>query len=100
LISEEEGFGPPAADGDLVTIKYRLTTPQGRVILEDDEYSFVVGTNSVIEGIEETVVGMRRRGKRVADCPPHKHWGRPGYGNGAVPPDTHLVIEVELLDKD
>ena len=97
LIDDEDRIIRPATDGDLVTIKYRLSTPQGKLILKDDEYRFILGSDSVISGVDEAVTGMSLRGERVVDCPPHKHWGRPGYGDGAVPPDTNLIIEVELL---
>ncbi len=100
IVSEKPGFGPPAEHGDLVTIKYRLSTPQGKLILKDDEFRFILGSDSVFSGVDEAVTGMSLRGERVVDCPPHKHWGRPGYGNGAVPANTNLIIEIELVHID
>lgn len=99
-ISETAGIGRPAKAGDIVTIKYRLTLPDGSEVLSDDEHRFQLATGSVIAGIDDAVLGMKKRGTRVIDCPPQKHWGRGGYGNGAIPPDTHLIIHIEVLDID
>ena len=97
IISEEVGVGRAAAAGDLVTIKYRILLPDGQVVLSDPDYSFELRTGVVILGVDDTVEGMRRRGKRVVECPPQKHWGRPGYGKGKIPPNTTLTIDIELL---
>jgi FKBP-type peptidyl-prolyl cis-trans isomerase len=97
-ISETAGIGLPAKAGDMVTIKYRLTLPDGREVLKDDEHRFQLATGSVIAGIDDAVLGMQKRGTRVIDCPPQKHWGRNGHGNGAIPPDTHLIIKIEVLE--
>ncbi len=99
-ISETAGIGPPAKAGDMVTIKYRLTLPDGREVLKDDEHRFQLATGSVIAGIDDAVLGMKKRGIRVINCPPQKHWGRNGHGNGAIPPDTHLIIKIEVLEID
>ena len=40
---------------------------------------------------------MRVGGERTVTCPPHKHWGRNGYGDGAVPPNTPLTLEIKLV---
>ena len=96
VLSETVGVGPPAQKGDLVTIKYRMVTEEGREILSDDSYRFVLGTGSVIEGMEKAVSGMQVGGKRTVECPPHLHWGRQGYGHGAVPPRATLIVDIEL----
>jgi FKBP-type peptidyl-prolyl cis-trans isomerase len=97
VIEETRGIGPPVRDGQIATIKYRVTLPDGREIMRDEEHSFEVGRRRVIEGIDEAVRGMRLRGRRLISCPPNKHWGSAGHGGGAIPRDTHLIIEIELL---
>jgi FKBP-type peptidyl-prolyl cis-trans isomerase len=41
---------------------------------------------------------MRPGGKRVIRCPPHKHWGSIGYGEGKgrIPPHTTLTLHIDL----
>ena len=98
IISETPGLGPPAVQGDEVCINYRLTLPDGRVLLSDEEFCFMLGAGAVIEAVDEGVDGMRLRGRRAIEVPPHKHWGRVGYGDGAVPPATNLLLEITLKE--
>jgi FKBP-type peptidyl-prolyl cis-trans isomerase len=96
LISETVGVGRPAQKEDLVTINYRIVTDEGREILSEDGYQFILGTGAVIAGIDDAVKGMRVSGERLISCPPHRHWGRHGYGDYEVPPNATLTIHIEL----
>lgn len=97
VISESRGVGQPVKEGDLVVIDYRVVTEDGREILQHDGYRFIVGTASVIEGIDDAVRGMQVNGERVILCPPHRHWGRSGYGGKEeVPPNAMLTISIKL----
>ena len=95
---DKPGRGAPADPGDVVCIAYRILLPDGKEFMRDDKFCFTLGEGAVIEGIDELVVGMKTGGHRTASCPPHKHWGRDGYGNGAVPPHTTLVLDVSLRE--
>jgi len=92
------GRGAPASQGDVVCIAYRIFLPDGKEFMHEDRFCFTLGEGAVIEGIDEVVLGMKAGGHRTAACPPHKHWGRNGYGDGAVPPNTTLVLEVSLRE--
>ena len=96
IVDDEVGRGVKAEDGDIVTIRYVVKLESGAVALSDEQYSFELGANSVIAGIDETVRGMRLGGQRVILCPPQKHWGRAGYGNGRIPPNETLTIDIQL----
>ena len=100
VIKETKGYGPKVVDGDLATIEYRVTLPDGKEILNDDEFKFYVNSerSTVIQGLNDTVIGMRVGGSRTINCPPRLHWGRQGYGDGAVPANTNLLIYVKVLD--
>lgn len=100
IVKETKGFGPKVKDGDLATIEYRITLPDGKEILNDDEMKFFVNTErpSVIQGLNDSVIGMRVGGSRTFNCPPRLHWGRQGYGDGAIPANTNLLIYVKVLD--
>jgi len=97
VVSEQEGYGKVAQQGDMVTIEYEVRLPDGKTVLSEDEYYFTIGTSSIIEGVEEAVIGMKKGGVRRISCPPNRHWGRKGYG-GKIPPNTHLDITIKLHD--
>ena len=63
------------------------------------EFKFLVDTKrpSVIQGVNDAVIGMRLGGTRTIDCPPRLHWGRIGSGDGKIPPNTNLIIRIKLL---
>ncbi len=100
IISDTPGMGRPAKNGDVVTIHYRVLLPDGRQVVQHRDYRFELGAGTVIAGIDEAVLGMRVRGERVVECPPHKHWGSQGYGNGAIPPNTRLIFEIQMEQID
>ncbi len=100
IISDKPGMGRAAKNGDVVTIHYRVLLPDGRQVLQQRDYQFELGAGTVIAGIDETVLGMRVRGERIVECPPHKHWGRDGYGNGAIPPNVYLTFEIQMEQID
>ncbi|MHC4989839.1 MAG: FKBP-type peptidyl-prolyl cis-trans isomerase [Planctomycetota bacterium] len=96
MISEDLGFGDPVNAGDVVWVDYRIRLPDGNEVLRQTNFRFQVGAETVIEGIDEAIVGMRAGGSRHFTCPPHKHWGRAGYGDGLIPPATDLDIVLKL----
>lgn len=59
-------------------------------------YSFRLGANAVIPGFEQSVTGMKVGGLRRAIVPPALAYGSQGSGT-AIPPNTWLVFEIELL---
>jgi FKBP-type peptidyl-prolyl cis-trans isomerase len=100
VVRETIGVGRPVKVNDLVTINYRVEMEDGRKILSEEGYRFIVGSGSVIEGIDDAVVGMRVSGERVISCPPHRHWGRGGYGAEDVPENATLTIVLDLESID
>ena len=93
------GSGPArdvAEQGMLVTLDYHVQFPSGETLLRDHAYSFVLGQGAVVRGVDEAVVGMREGGVKIIECPPQRHWGRAGYANGTIPPDTTLTMRLVL----
>ena len=99
IVAEDAGHGRPVRQGDLATISYRLVLPNGKELLQNPEFKFLVDSKqpTVIQGINDTVIGMRIGGTRTIDCPPRLHWGRLGSGDGKIPPNTNLTIHIRLL---
>jgi FKBP-type peptidyl-prolyl cis-trans isomerase len=59
-------------------------------------HTWTIGDGTVIAGVDEAVVGMRPGGVRRVVIPPDLHYGPDGYGDGAVPPETDLHLEITL----
>ncbi len=99
IVAEDAGRGRPVQQGDLATISYRLILPNGKELLHDSKFKFLVDSKqpTVIQGINDTVIGMRVGGTRTIDCPPRLHWGRSGSGDGKIPPNTNLIVHIKLL---
>jgi len=63
----------------------------------DTPFEFSVGAHEVIRGWDIGVQGMRVGGKRELLIPAELAYGKRGYP-GAIPPDSPLKFEIEVLD--
>jgi peptidylprolyl isomerase len=94
------GSGNIARAGDTLSVHYVGYLPNGRVF--DSSYdrntpiSFTLGVGQVIRGWDEGVIGMREGGKRILTIAPDYGYGAQAVG--AIPSNSHLIFEVELLD--
>ena len=91
------GEGSPARRGAEVTVRYAGALADGRVFTEPLEppATFKLGAGVVIAGWDRALPGMRVGGRRQLIVAPAL-----GYGarqTGAIPPNSVLVFEVELL---
>lgn len=57
--------------------------------------AFRLGTNAVIPGFEQGVVGTKVGGTRRLTIPPNLAYG--AAGNGPIPGNSWIVFEIELL---
>jgi FKBP-type peptidyl-prolyl cis-trans isomerase FkpA len=73
--------------------KFDSSLDAGRTPLE-----FVLGAGRVIKGWDQGVAGMKVGGKRTLIIPSELAYGKRGVGNGAIPPDSDLIFDVELLE--
>jgi foldase protein PrsA len=88
------GNGDEAVPGSKVNVKYSLYLEDGK-LLQESEFAFVLGRDSIIPGWHAGVVGMKVGGKRNLTIPPSYGYG--AQGNGDVPPNATLFFEIELL---
>lgn len=58
-------------------------------------FAFQVGARQVIKGWDLGVVGMKVGGKRTLMIP--SYLGYSTKGSGSIPPNAHLVFDIELL---
>jgi FKBP-type peptidyl-prolyl cis-trans isomerase len=95
------GTGAEAVAGSTATIQYGMwlysdTTPDHKGTQVDaNNFVFVLGSNSVIKGVDMGVTGMRVGGTRRLIIPPALAYG--ANGNGSVPPNAALVFDVALV---
>ena len=91
------GISPQA--GDVITMQYIASLPDGTELgntyTEAYPVSTVWGRNLLIPGWEEGIGLMTIGGKAKLLIPPDLAFG--AQGSGSVPPNSQLIIEVELL---
>ncbi len=96
----EAGEGPEAKSGDTVDVHYTGWLTDGTKfdssLDRGQPFSFTIGQGRVIPGWDQGVPGMQVGGKRKLTIPPHMGYGERG-APPAIPPNSTLVFEVELL---
>lgn len=95
------GNGAEAKPSNTVTVNYLGTLINGTKF--DSSYdrgqpfSFLLGRGQVIPGWDQGLLGMKVGGKRKLTIPPALAYGERGVP-GAIPPNSTLIFEVELLE--
>ncbi len=93
-----EGTGAEAGVGDEVFVGYSGWLPNGTLFdrrLPSQPFSFTIGQAQVIQGWERGVPGMKVGGVRKLVIPADMAYG--SSGRGAIPPNSVLVFDVELV---
>jgi peptidylprolyl isomerase len=100
-VVSEEGSGPSPAAGDTVSVHYTGYLLNGMPFEstrgQGEPVEFVVGEGNVIEGWDRTLLDMQVGEKRTVIIPPNLAYGSRG-ARGVIPPNSFLVLDVELVD--
>ena len=95
------GGGAEATPGKTVHVHYTGWLTDGTKfdssLDRGDPFTFPLGAGRVIKGWDQGVAGMKVGGKRKLTIPPELGYGARGSG-AAIPPNSTLVFEVELID--
>ena len=97
----EEGEGPPAEPGDVVSVHYVGTLEDGTEF--DSSYSrgqpfqFVLGQGQVIPAWDEGIALLNEGGTASLIAPPELAYGSQGRPP-VIPPDSTLRFDVRVVD--
>lgn len=99
------GDGAEAVSGSVLTVNYTAwfydaAKPDGKGVQFTTTtgyapFTFTLGAGSVITGWDQGMVGMKAGGLRRLVVPPSLAYG--AIRSTAIPPDTTLVFEIELV---
>ncbi|WNG13351.1 FKBP-type peptidyl-prolyl cis-trans isomerase [Cystobacter fuscus] len=95
---QEVGTGLEATNGRRLEVNYSGWLPDGTLFDTSQDrapFVFILGQGRVIRGWDEGLVGMKVGGKRRLVIPSDLGYGE--QGNYAIPPNSVLIFDVELL---
>jgi peptidylprolyl isomerase len=100
-IIQREGTGVKPQPGRTVRVAYKGMLLSGTVFDGSDFHGgpleFQAGTGRVIRGWDETVMDMKVGERRLVVIPPELAYGDQEMGGGAIPANSFLVFEMELV---
>jgi FKBP-type peptidyl-prolyl cis-trans isomerase len=99
-LDKSEGYGSPLINGQKVTVHYIVRLEDGSV--QEDTYksgkpfTFQLGDESTLRGVNEGIAGMKKSGKRILVIPPELAYGSRAINK--IPANSTLIFELEILD--
>ncbi|MDR1218298.1 MAG: peptidylprolyl isomerase [Treponema sp.] len=98
---QKEGKGAKPVKGSFVSVTYKLSFLSGEVIDSSDIHGapleFQAGMGRMIRGFDEAALDMKVNEKRLVILPPELAYGDKDAGEGAIPANSFLVFELELV---
>lgn len=95
-----QGQGPLAVAGQTVTVHYTGWFTNGSKfdssVDRDEPFTFLLAAGQVIAGWDQAVATLRVGDHIKVTIPPQLAYGAAGYP-GAIPPNSILVFEIQLL---
>ena len=97
------GTGAEATAGTTASVQYigwlysETGTDHKGAQFDSGQFAYVVGSNQVIKGFDNAVIGMKVGGVRRATVPPSLGYGAAGSAP-SIPPNAALVFEIGLAN--
>ncbi len=99
FIEVSPGDGPTPKEGDIVTMNFIASLPDGTEIgnsyMQGGPSKAIIGRGHLLPGWEEGVLLMKAGSTARLVLPPELAFGSEGYG--IVPPDSQIILVIELL---
>jgi hypothetical protein len=99
FLEQSAGSGEPPEPGEIVTMHYNVSLLDGTELAStyanNEPVKSVWGENRLLPGWEEGLGMLKPGGKAKLVLPAELAFGEQGYG--AIPPNSQLVMEVELI---
>ena len=96
------GDGPALEEGQVATIHFTVWLEDGTIadssLDRGQPIQMLVGGGQNIPGWEEGLMSMRVGGQRQMIIPSELAFGEEGAGGGFIPPNTVLILQLEVLD--
>ena len=100
-IINKQGSGSTPSNGSKVSVHYKGSLVDGTVFdssyQRDEPIEFSVGIGQVIKGWDEGIMLLSKGSSARFVIPSHLGYGVQGAG-GAIPPNSTLIFDVELID--
>ncbi|PAX09213.1 FKBP-type peptidyl-prolyl cis-trans isomerase [Sphingomonas lenta] len=97
VIEPGQAGGPRPTDSDLALVNYQGQFLDGRTF-DQSQQPTPMPVAGVVPGFSEGLKLMPRGSRYRFWLPPQLAYGEQGAGNGAIPPNSTLVFDVQLLD--
>ena len=82
----------------IVTVRYTASMLDGKALNLEPQHSFQLDLNRGIKGLEKVLKDMCIDEKVQAIIPSKMAYGKEGHPDLGIPPNTDLMMEIELLD--
>ena len=100
----EVGSGQAIEDDDEVKISYSgFLVTDGKIgkmfdsnVSSDTKFRFKVGGGKVVKGMDDGVVGMKKKGRRIVAIPPQYGYKDKAIGD-SIPANSTLVFQVSFF---
>jgi cyclophilin family peptidyl-prolyl cis-trans isomerase len=100
-VIKEKGAGENPLKGAQVKVHYTGKFLDGKVfdssVERNSPIEFTLGVGKVIKGWDQAILTMKKGEKRILLIPHWLAYGKNGYP-GAIPPESHLIFDVELIE--
>ena len=97
FIEQKKGEGDSLQNGNLVAMEYVAKFLDGTVFDQNNFFQFTIGSDRVIEGLEEGVLEMNKGGEAILIIPSDLAYGDEYYQD--IHPYATLVFDIKIYNQ-